>query len=277
MGDDEERHLPHQAASTRTATRAPHWETFTIPYAPGMTVLDGLWKIKELHAPGARLALVVPDGRLRLVRHADQRPAAAWPATRRSPSCTPPTVTVAPLPNFDIIRDLVPDLAPMFEHAPGAACRTSIRDDVERAREPDRRVLAVGRTSSSSTCSSPTASSAGAAWPRARRAPPTRCTRGRCRWPRRTATTPTPATAASRRARRCSRASAGPWRCHFAGECSRVCPKGVDPAKAIQLMKRELVLDLLHLRKQGCPAPVAKKPTEIKRRDGVPDAPARTV
>ena len=31
---------------------APHWETFTIPCPPGMTVLDGLWKIKELHAPG---------------------------------------------------------------------------------------------------------------------------------------------------------------------------------------------------------------------------------
>ena len=30
----------------------PHWEAFTIPYAAGMTVLDGLWKVKELHAPG---------------------------------------------------------------------------------------------------------------------------------------------------------------------------------------------------------------------------------
>ena len=56
---------------------------------------------------------------------------------------------------------------------------------------------------------------------------------------------------------RCSPASAGPWRCHYAGECSRVCPKGVDPAKAIQLMKRELVLDYFHLRKQKCPAKVA--------------------
>ena len=50
----------------------------------------------------------------------------------------------------------------------------------------------------------------------------------------------------------------GPWRCHFAGECSRVCPKGVDPAKAIQLMKRELVFDYLHLWKQPCPAALAK-------------------
>src|SRR3974377_2639338 len=39
----------------------------------------------------------------------------------------------------------------------------------------------------------------------------------------------------------------GVFRCHYAGECSRACPKGVDPAKAIQLLKRQLVLDYLHM------------------------------
>jgi succinate dehydrogenase / fumarate reductase iron-sulfur subunit len=29
----------------------------------------------------------------------------------------------------------------------------------------------------------------------------------------------------------------GCWRCHFAASCSNVCPKGVDPAKAIQFLK----------------------------------------
>lgn len=37
--------------------------------------------------------------------------------------------------------------------------------------------------------------------------------------------------------------------CHYAGECSRVCPNGVDPARAIQLMKREMVMDLLGSRR----------------------------
>lgn len=32
--------------------------------------------------------------------------------------------------------------------------------------------------------------------------------------------------------------SHGVWRCHFAGSCSAVCPKGVDPALGIQLLKR---------------------------------------
>lgn len=30
----------------------------------------------------------------------------------------------------------------------------------------------------------------------------------------------------------------GCWRCHFAAACSNVCPKGIDPAKAIQFLKR---------------------------------------
>lgn len=33
----------------------------------------------------------------------------------------------------------------------------------------------------------------------------------------------------------------GIWRCHFAGSCSAVCPKGVDPALGIQLMKRHVL------------------------------------
>ncbi len=33
----------------------------------------------------------------------------------------------------------------------------------------------------------------------------------------------------------------GIWRCHFAGTCSAVCPKGVDPALGIQLMKRHVL------------------------------------
>jgi succinate dehydrogenase / fumarate reductase, iron-sulfur subunit len=33
----------------------------------------------------------------------------------------------------------------------------------------------------------------------------------------------------------------GIWRCHFAGSCSVVCPKGVDPALGIQLLKRYLL------------------------------------
>jgi succinate dehydrogenase / fumarate reductase iron-sulfur subunit len=33
----------------------------------------------------------------------------------------------------------------------------------------------------------------------------------------------------------------GIWRCHFAGSCSAVCPKGVDPALGIQLLRRHVL------------------------------------
>ncbi|MGD1838100.1 MAG: succinate dehydrogenase/fumarate reductase iron-sulfur subunit [Nitrososphaeraceae archaeon] len=33
----------------------------------------------------------------------------------------------------------------------------------------------------------------------------------------------------------------GIWRCHFAGSCSNVCPKGVDPALGIQLLRNHLL------------------------------------
>ena len=35
--------------------------------------------------------------------------------------------------------------------------------------------------------------------------------------------------------------SHGIWRCHFAGSCSQVCPKGVDPAMGIQLLRGHLL------------------------------------
>jgi succinate dehydrogenase / fumarate reductase iron-sulfur subunit len=53
--------------------------------------------------------------------------------------------------------------------------------------------------------------------------------------------------------------SHGIFNCHYAGECSNVCPKGVDPARAIQLMKKNLVLSYFGLAKHKC-AHVHKKP-----------------
>ncbi len=36
----------------------------------------------------------------------------------------------------------------------------------------------------------------------------------------------------------------GVWRCHFSGACSEVCPKGVDPALAIQLLRQVLTTNV---------------------------------
>jgi hypothetical protein len=70
----------------------------------------------------------------------------------------------------------------------------------------------------------------------------------------------------------------GPWRCHFAGECSRACPKGVDPARAVQLLRRSLVLDWLGLRRPREPAAVLPALAASRaRRPDVPAAPAPSV
>ena len=59
----------------------------------------------------------------------------------------------------------------------------------------------------------------------------------------------------------------GVWRCHYAGTCSAVCPKGVDPALGIQLLKRHVLggraprAEGAALWKQeAAPAPAQKKP-----------------
>ena len=55
------------------ADRAPYVKTYDVPVREGMTVLDGLHYIKENLDRVAGLALFLPHGRLRLVRHAAQR------------------------------------------------------------------------------------------------------------------------------------------------------------------------------------------------------------
>jgi succinate dehydrogenase / fumarate reductase iron-sulfur subunit len=70
-------------------------------------------------------------------------------------------------------------------------------------------------------------------------------------------------------------ASHGIFSCHYAGECSNVCPKGVDPARAIQLMKKDLVLSYFGLAKHKC-AHLHKKPDKATYKAKI-EAPPHTV
>jgi succinate dehydrogenase / fumarate reductase, iron-sulfur subunit len=51
----------------------------------------------------------------------------------------------------------------------------------------------------------------------------------------------------------------GVWRCHFAGSCSYVCPKGVDPALGIQHLRR---LTILRRHRTGAPLMPIRTKTE---------------
>ncbi len=253
---------------------APHWEEYRIPYAPGMTVLDGLWKVKELHAPGlawrssCRMGVCGSCGML-----INGKPSLAC-NTQISELGTA-FVAVAPLPNFAIIRDLVPDLRPMIERH-RELMPYILRDDVQERENPSgeywqspeelEHYLQFSYCIKCGCCMA---------------ACPTYATDPAYSGPMPLAQAHR-YNADSRDGGFAARrgllfGEMGPWRCHFAGECSRVCPKGVDPAKAIQLMKRELVLSFLRLRKAKCPSGLAKTLEGVGRREGIPEAPAPTV
>jgi succinate dehydrogenase / fumarate reductase iron-sulfur subunit len=253
----------------------PHWELYHVPYAPGMTVLDGLWKAKETDAPGlawrasCRMGVCGSCGMM-----INGSPSLAC-NTQISELGTD-EISLAPLPNFDILRDLVPDLRPMLD-AHREMMPFILREDVQEQEKPTgefmqtphemERYLQFSYCIKCGCCMS--ACPTYAAHPDVYHGP-------------------MPLTQAQRynsdsrdggfnARRRVLAGESGPWRCHYAGECSRVCPKGVDPAKAIQLLKRSMVLDVLKLRRRRRPAGLAKVPEGVGRRDGIADAPERTI
>ena len=218
----------------------PHWDTYSLNVHEGMTVLEALHQIK-----------------------AEQEPTLAWRSSCRMGVCgscgmfinelpmlacqtqvlhlNSDVVTVAPLPNYPNVKDLVPDLQPLIEkHA--AVKPFIIQPNTTEVDEPSGEFLqsAEEREAFSQF---------------------TYCIKcGLC-----LAACPTVATdplflgpQALAQAYRYTvdnrdcglqerleaiDAFHGPYQCHMAGACSQACPKGVDPAFGIQLLKRTLVLD----------------------------------
>ena len=252
----------------------PVWEEHRVPLHDGMTVLDGLWKLKESGAPdlawraSCRMGIcgscgMMINGRPRLACNTQISELGA------------DVIQVAPLPNFPIVRDLVPQLASMFDAHAGLHPYI-IRDDRDELENPTgefaqsheemERYLQFSYCIKCGCCM--------AACPTCAADP--------------VYSGPMPLAQAERynadtrddgfaRRQEVLAGESGPWGCHFAGECSRACPKGVDPAKAIQLLKRSLVLDTLGLRRLRSPAGLGAPPTGDRRRSDIPQAPDATV
>lgn len=257
-----------------TTQSQPVWEDYTIPYAAGMTVLDGLRTLKETVQPtlawrsSCRMGVCGSCGMF-----INGHPRLACNTQITELDSLP--VIVAPLPNFDIIRDLVPDLRPMFD-AHVAMQPYIIRPDVAEMFEPTgeyfqshdelEHYLQFTYCIKCGCCMA---------------ACPTYATDAAY-------SGPMPLTQAHRYnsdsrdggfkdRKKVLATERGPWKCHYAGECSQACPKGVDPARAIQLMKRQLVFDYLKLYSQPCPSKVVPKPTQMNRRPEIPEAPKATI
>jgi succinate dehydrogenase / fumarate reductase, iron-sulfur subunit len=264
----------HIRRYTPERDKEPYIQSFTVPVKLGMTVLEGLHHIKE---------------------HLDQ--SLAWRYSCRMGVCGScgmllnghPTLacntqileiaerelTLGPLPNFEIIRDLVPDLTTMF--AKHLAVMPFIRrEDESEVNDPEgeyyqspeelEHYLQFSFCIKCGCCMA---------------ACPTLATDERYLGPMPLAQAyryNNDTRDGSTRARSEVTASAhGAFRCHYAGECSRACPKGVDPAKAVQLLKRQLVAGYLRLAKMKRPCAKQGPAAGAQRRPDIPEAPPYTV
>jgi succinate dehydrogenase / fumarate reductase iron-sulfur subunit len=253
---------------------APYVQTYQVPVAEGMTVLDGLHYIKENLDPSlvwrysCRMGVCGSCGML-----LNGRPALA--CNTQILHIARADLTVAPLPNFEIIRDLAPDLFSMFEKHRSIepyivrADQGGIEDPAGEFCQSPEQLEAYLQFTYCIKCGCCMA------------ACPTLATDARYLGPM-------PLAAAQRynadtrddgrRARnRLTGSAHGAFRCHYAGECSRVCPKGVDPAKAIQHLKRRLALDYLHLARRKPPCEKMLGPGHGAPLPNIAAAPPKTV
>lgn len=258
----------------RDTIPSPRVDSFEVPVKKGTTVLDALHYIKENL-----------DGTL------------AWRYSCRMGVCgscgmfingfprlacntqvlelETEVIDVKPLPNFDTIRDLVPDLSVLFEKHRSVRPFTIRKDAAEvdnpsgeffQTEEELQRYLQFTYCIKCGLCMA---------------ACPTVATDKRYLGPQ-SLTQAHRYNADSRDEGGNERKDValgphGAFRCHFAGACSEACPKGVDPAFAIQLMKRDAFKGSLGLYRRRKASVVAPKLTSGKRLEGVPEAPKRTV
>jgi succinate dehydrogenase / fumarate reductase, iron-sulfur subunit len=252
----------------------PSWKEYTVHYAPGMTILDGLLQIKQTQDAtlawrySCRMGVCGSCGML-----INGRPALACNTQILDISTT--RVALAPLPNFPIIRDLVPDLYIQFDKHKQVA-PFIIRKDLEEMNDPTGEYsqtpeelieyLQFSYCIKCGCCMS---------------ACPTLATDSRFLGPQPLAQSyrfscDTRDDGYKTRKHAITEAH-GIFNCHYAGECSRVCPKGVDPARAIQLMKRQLVMDFFKLMKQKGPCRVQGPDPNAQKRPNITPAPPHTI
>ncbi len=253
---------------------APYVRTYVVPVSEGMTVLDGLHFIKEKLDPtlawrySCRMGICGSCGML-----LNGKPGLACNTQILHIAKT--DLAVGPLPNFAIIRDLVPDLFSMFEK------HRSVRPYILRADEAEINDPAGEFYQSPEQLENYLQFTYCIKCGCCMAACPTLATDVRYLGPM-------PLAAAQRYnadtrdggsqdRKAVTAAPSGVFRCHYAGECSRVCPKGVDPARALQYLKRRLVLDYLHLARRPSPCNKLHGPGEGKLLPGVTPAPKKTV
>lgn len=241
----------------------PHWESYDIPRSKGMTILEGLHRIRETMDPSlswrssCRMGVcgscaMVINGKpmlacstqVREVDDVDIRLEALW--------------------NFSIVKDLVTNLTPAFQqhrrHKPYIvrADEAELSQNQRELQQSSSELVDYLQFAYCIKCCACIAACPTAAMADGFHGPMPLMTAHRYNSDSRDD--------GFHERKDVVTGHLGVSHCHFAGECSRVCPKGVDPARAIQLMKRDLVADLFHASR---PEPATFVPPVAS--DGEPD------
>ncbi len=250
---------------------APSLKRYDVPVVKGMTVLDGLLWIKEnidaslAYRSSCRMGVC---GSCAMFINGMPRLA----CTNQIVHLKSDVITVKPLPNYDIVKDLVPDLEPFFDKH-----RTVkpflIRDQIEELDNPTGEYF-QSREELVNYIQFAYCIKCGACLA----ACPTVATDDKFLGPqalsqawRYNADSRDEGTAERSKV---VDANHGAWNCHFAGACSDACPKGVDPAFAIQLLKQDIFT------KQSCKhagGPVIPRREEYVANEKIPAAPKPTI
>lgn len=251
----------------------PKMQIYKVPYTKGLTVLDGLLWIKEnLDATlswrsSCRMGVCGSCGMFinGLPRLACTNQVAHLETDR---------IEVKPLPNYDIIKDLVPDLEGFFEkHKTVKPYIISKRVDelnnptgeYFQSQEELVNYIQFAYCIKCGACLS---------------ACPTVATDDQFLGPQ-ALSQAWRYIADSRdegsKERDVVFSSHGAFNCHFAGACSDVCPKGVDPGFAIQQLKQDMFLKKVGARKCKHSPEILPQKSEFKPNEKIPTPPERTV
>jgi succinate dehydrogenase/fumarate reductase-like Fe-S protein len=95
-----------------SAPGAGHWEHYDVPFEPGQSVLDGLRWIRVHHDPSLaiRFSCINANACKECMMELDGKTVYACTARLE-----PREMTLAPLPNKRLVRDLVTEIAPPAE------------------------------------------------------------------------------------------------------------------------------------------------------------------